>query len=400
MKKFVVVIDRLGCIRITLSLTMMMSILSGTFAQELSDKLTNELEGIYETSGLVGFSAAIVNADSILYLKGFGYENVDLQTAFSVDQRFSVASVSKTFIGISLMRLVEQGSLTLSTPVNEILPFEVVHPSFPDHEITVEHLARHTSGILNGDLENHSFYLKEGFTMEKKTVGKAAHKQFSTWQNNGKVELENLLRATLSIDGELYSKNRFAKSKPGESYNYSNLGAALAAYIVQLKIGTDYRTYIEQFALEELGFERGIWRNTISEIPSSYFQNQVAVPNYYPNLYPAGGMMLSGRELAVYLREMIRGFQGKSPILEAESFIEMMSPESRVETESGIFWELKGDNIFHNGGNYGVTSFMSFDRKTGIGKVFLTNISSYQDDELLKQMIGIWRKMDEYKASF
>ena len=73
MKKFVVVIDRLGCIRITLSLTMMMSILSGTFAQELSDKLTDELEGIYETSGLVGFSAAIVNADSILYLKGFGY---------------------------------------------------------------------------------------------------------------------------------------------------------------------------------------------------------------------------------------------------------------------------------------------------------------------------------------
>jgi hypothetical protein len=43
---------------------------------------------------------------------------------------------------------------------------------------------------------------------------------------------------------------------------------------------------------------------------------------------------------------------------------------------------------------------MSFDKTTGIGKIFITNISSYKDDSLLKVMIAIWNKLGEYESKF
>ena len=97
---------------------------------------------------------------------------------------------------------------------------------------------------------------------------------------------------------------------------------------------------------------------------------------------------------------MIRGFNGNSQLLSSGSFQLMMNPSDASNPKGGVFWELNDEKVGHNGGNYGVTCFMSFDKNTGIGKVFMTNISSYLDDSLLKEMIGVWRKLAEYESKF
>ena len=76
----------------------------------------------------------------------------------------------------------------------------------------------------------------------------------------------------------------------------------------------------------------------------------------------------------------------------------MMTSNNEETNKSGIFWELNDDKIGHNGGNYGVTVFMSFNKVTGIGKIFITNISSYRDDKLLKEMVRVWRKLEDYES--
>lgn len=385
--------------KIILIITSILGLFNETIAQTTSDNLSKELSELYGNSQLSGFAVAIVNADSVLYGDNFGYEDVKSKKMFSAEQRFYVASISKTFIGISLMKLVESGELELSTPINSILPFKVTNPYFTKSKITVEHLARHTSSILYDGLELKSWYLDNKIDLEIKDIGKSAFKDFSSWDKNKEIELGVFLEECLSLEGNLYSKKLFSKNKPGEKYEYSNLGAALAAYIIELKTGIDYREYIENFAEEELGLPTGIWRKTVTEeIPTNYFQNKVKTPVHKSNLYPTGGMMLSGKELSNYLTEMIRGFQGKSSILKPKSFQKMMSSQNTGKEGNGIFWELNGDKIGHNGGNYGVTCFMSFNKTTGIGKVFITNISSYQDDKLLKEMIGIWNKMGEFET--
>jgi len=76
----------------------------------------------------------------------------------------------------------------------------------------------------------------------------------------------------------------------------------------------------------------------------------------------------------------------------------MMS--NRNNGKGGIFWELNDDKIGHNGGNYGTICFMNFDKKTGLGKIFMTNISSYENEDLLEEMITIWKKLGEYESKF
>lgn len=359
-------------------------------AQYENSTISQELFRLYEDSNLSGFAVSIVSADGILHQESFGFEDIEAEKVFSVEQKFSIASISKTFIGIGLMKLIEQGDLKLSTPINSILPFKVINPKFKDIEIKVEDLARHTSSIVYGELESKTWYLERPLDLTKKDVGKNAFKDFTAWDKNDNISLGEFLKECLTESGKFYSKKRFSKSKPGTHYAYSNIGAALAAYIIELKTGIAYDLYIEELTNKEFDFRSGVWRNTLEEsMPTSYFQNKIKTPVHKSNLYPAGGMMLSCNELSLYLIEMIKGYSGDSKVLNPESFQLMMNTKDDKNNSNGLFWELKGDSIGHNGGNYGVTCFMSFNKKTGIGKIFIANISSYNDSKLLAEMITI-----------
>ena len=50
---------------------------------------------------------------------------------------------------------------------------------------------------------------------------------------------------------------------------------------------------------------------------------------------------------------MIKGYNGDSKVLNPESFQQMMNTKDDKNNSNGLFWELKGDSIGHNGENYG-----------------------------------------------
>lgn len=356
-----------------------------SIGQETNKTLDSEIENLYESSEIPGFAIAIVNSDSVVFQKSYGYENLDQQLKFSTKQRFNIASTSKTFIGIGIMSLIEDGKLTLDTPINDLLPFKVDNPHNTT-EITIRHLATHRSSILDNNIEKKSWYLDSPLTLSKKEVYNDTYRTFCSWAGNKNVNLGDFLKASLTKDGEHYSKKRFAKTQPGYTYVYSNIGAALAAYIIELKTGMSYDQYIEKFVTREFGFPAGVWKHTSDQLPTSYFQNKIEIPAYRPILYPTGGMMLSCEELSYYLVQMIKGFKGESNILTPESFQKMMN----LSEGNGVFWKLEENKVGHNGGNSGVICLMNFDKETGIGKVLLTNISSYESDNLLKQVVKIW----------
>lgn len=340
-------------------------VLSNTInGQSINGTISQELSRHYKDSKLSGFAVSIVSSSGILHQESFGFEDMETGKKFSPEQRFSIASISKTFIGIGLMKLVEQGDLKLSTPINSILPFKITNPKFKNIEITIEDLARHTSSIIYDELEAKSWYLERPLNLTKKDVGKNAFKDFTAWDKNDNISLGEFLKECLTESGEFYSKKHFSKSKPGTNYAYSNIGAALAAYIIELKTGIAYNQYIEELVNKEFGFSNGVRRNTFVEsMPTSYFQNKTKTPIHKSNLYPTGGMMLSCNELSFYLIEMMEGYKGDSKVLNPESFQLIMNAKDDENNSNGLFWALKGDTIGHNGGNYGVTCFMSFNKK-------------------------------------
>ena len=119
------------------------------------DSLTAELESIRSQGHFNGFGVAIVDRKGVRYQHGFGFADVQARKAYGIHTVQSVASVSKTLVGLALLKAQEQGLLTLDDPVNKYLPFPVVNPAFPDVPITLRHLATHTSSIRDND-----FYLR------------------------------------------------------------------------------------------------------------------------------------------------------------------------------------------------------------------------------------------------
>lgn len=107
------------------------------------EALTDQLDSIQQNGKIPGFAVSIANADGTIYAKGFGYADVKSETPYTEHTIQPIASVSKTLIGIALMKAREMGKLKLDDPILQYLPFKVSNPNHPEQVITIRHLAVH-----------------------------------------------------------------------------------------------------------------------------------------------------------------------------------------------------------------------------------------------------------------
>ena len=106
---------------VTLTLNILVSSMYCQTNDSIAVKLTEELDKIYTRRHINGFSVAIVNQDGTLYEKGFGYSNIKANKKYTNNTIQSIASVSKIFIGITLLKAQELGKLSLDDPINKHL---------------------------------------------------------------------------------------------------------------------------------------------------------------------------------------------------------------------------------------------------------------------------------------
>ena len=109
---------------------------------QIDDIVTEQMK----VSHLPGVAVAIVDHGRVTKLATYGEANLEWPAKVDPDTRFQLASATKLFTGILLMRAVEQGRLSLDDPISTFFPapesWSGVH---------VRQLANHTSG-LNEDL--------------------------------------------------------------------------------------------------------------------------------------------------------------------------------------------------------------------------------------------------------
>ena len=96
-----------------------------------------------------GIGISITVKGDILLSEGYGYADIENQMPFTDSTIMNIASISKTFIGVSMMHAVEKGLLNLDEDVNEYLSFKIVNPHRPDKKILVKHLMAHRSSIID-----------------------------------------------------------------------------------------------------------------------------------------------------------------------------------------------------------------------------------------------------------
>jgi len=183
-----------------------------------------------------GVTVGVVKDDRVLFVKGYGYANVEERAAVSgLDTRFRIASISKTFIWTAVMMLVEQGKLDLDADVNTYLEGVELPRTF-DTPVTLNHLMAHRAGF-------------------EQSIALFMHSDIGG----------------MSVTDALNRDMPEIVFEPGTRTSYSNYGSSIAAKVVADVSGMPYADFIERELLAPLGMS-----NTTLRIPSEWPEAQRA----------------------------------------------------------------------------------------------------------------------------
>jgi len=126
-----------------LRLLLASTILAATTTAAAADPVDDIVREYMQASHIPGVAIAVIKDGEVSKMEGYGQANLEWDSPVTPDTPFQTASASKIFAGVVLMRLVEQGTLSLDDPLTKF--FDGAPESWAT--ITVRHLASHTSGL-------------------------------------------------------------------------------------------------------------------------------------------------------------------------------------------------------------------------------------------------------------
>lgn len=380
----------------------------------LKDSLTMEIENFRENGIFNGFSVSIVDDKGTLYQKGFGFADIKNKKPYTDFTIQNIGSISKTFVGIALLKAQELGKLKLDDPVNKYLSFKVANPDFPDAEITIRHLATHTSGIVDNEFYlTRNYYLKEDQNLDSVSLVFDEMQMFNP--ATSMVSMEVFLKNTLLEKGTWYTSETYQNNKPGDVYEYSNLGTTLAAFILEKATGESFDKFTGKHILKPLKMNASGWHFKDVEFSNHsklYADPATVLPFYSLVTYPDGNFITSVNDLSLYLTELIKGYNGNGTLLNKESYMDFFRPQLKAHNfternERNPYNESYNVGIFigfgysgyigHTGGDPGTASMLFFNPKTNIGRILIVN-TSFSGKEGSRAFFGIWDILEKYQA--
>ncbi len=104
--------------------------------------IANFVDNLHRKYGFNG-NVLVAKEGKILYEKAIGWADYLHRDSLKINSEFELASVTKTFTGVGVLQLVEEGKITLDDNVKKFFP------KFPYEGITVRLLLSHRSGMMN-----------------------------------------------------------------------------------------------------------------------------------------------------------------------------------------------------------------------------------------------------------
>jgi CubicO group peptidase (beta-lactamase class C family) len=288
-------------------------------------------------------------ANRIIAAKTIGLADRASGRLVTIDDPVRVASISKLYVALGVLRLVEQGKLDLDRDVSDYLGWQLRHPTFPEAKITLRLLLSHQSGISDD-----ADYL---------------------------IPVDETVRAKLA-DPKAWD----VAHAPGKWFRYSNLTFPVIASIMEAATGERFDRLMTRMVMKPLrldacfnwsgcspnrvrqaivlydekgGVRRDDLRGVLPACPGVPAKDGGCDLNKYQLSWngaifsPQGGLRISGRDLAKTGQMLLRGGKG---FLKASSFKQLITPYWRFdgangETEKGFFcsYSLAVQEIGHGG---------------------------------------------------
>nr|TXF85399.1 serine hydrolase [Alkalicoccus halolimnae] len=306
-------------------------------AADVEPFLDDVVEEQMEEWDIANLTLSVVADGEVVLAKGYGLEDIEQETPVDAETTlFRIGSTGKLFTWTAVMQLVEAGELDLDTDVNEYLDFEI--PSYLEYgenqteaePITLRHLMSHTPGF------------------EDKLTGLFALSE---------EELPPL-------DQYVREEKPARVFPPGEVPAYSNYGAALAGYIVEVVSGMPYSEYVEENIYAPLGMENSSFRQPL---PPDIAENMAGAYRYVDGGFlegefefmpePAGSMSSSASDMARFMLAYLQeGAVDGERILAEETvngmFAEQYTVDPRLDNTAHGFIKtaINGRDVFHHPG--------------------------------------------------
>ena len=316
----------------------------------------------------VGAIAGVLDMVDGPLIAGTGRVRAAGGPAPDADTTFEIGSITKTFTALALAQAVVTGRLSLDTPVRDILPAGRTVPSRNGREITVEQLARHTSGLPHSPQR---LGLRALWAVA--TRGEDPYAPIST-----PVLLDWLSQTRL-------------RRTPGEArIRYSNFGAGVLGVALTHVYGkATYYEMVEEVVLRPLGLTATTAEPGETLAQGHTFRRRPA-PNWHlDGLAGAGALRSTARDLLSYLHAQLE--PDLTPLAEAIRLTHvLLKPAARMTV--GLGWmrsvSRAGPMFWHNGGTGGFRSFAGFLPDHGAAAVVLVNDRRSPDRAARRLLVG------------
>lgn len=285
---------------------------------------------------------------------GMGVTSVETRVPVTPQTLYQIGSITKTFLGTLVMRLVEMGEVELDAPIKHYLPDLKLQDADAMERATLFHCLTHTGGWL-GDY------------------------------------FDDLGRGDDALARIVASMAQLPQLTPlGAVWSYNNAGFYLAGRVVEVVTGKPFESAMQELIFDPLGLENSYFfaEDVISRAfavgHEKQSDNTITVARPWAlsrSAHPPGGILSNIPDLLAYARFHMG--DGSLPdgtrILSQQSLTEMQTPyfPSTDPQSVGLTWymrDVNGAKMFgHNGGTNGQLTVLQICPARKLAFAVLTN---------------------------
>ena len=310
-----------------------------------------------------GLAVALVHDGELLWGKGYGYGDLEAGTPVTLDTRFRIASISKTFTAVGILQLRDAGKLCLDDPASKYLDwFDLQYEGAPP--ITIRNLLTHSSGLPR---DSHN----------------------PMWTDCEAPDWDEFVAEM---------QKRSPTRAPNDKFAYSNVGYSCLGGIIEAVTGQTWAEYLQENILDRLGMSETcpvpqpddpLLAKGYSRLSDDY-QREV-MPFFLMNGFEASANFASSiNDLVKYAA--FHSSTGDNPILSSHTLRDMHRIHWLEESWQDGYglgtmiyrlndWEISG----HAGGYPGYLTGFTLCRKHKVGIIVLTNALASSPPEYINQ---------------
>ncbi|QFT55157.1 serine hydrolase [Microbulbifer sp. THAF38] len=307
----------------------------GSPVQTVEKILEDAVDEKRRLSDLVGLGAIVIQDGKVVGLSVSGERKKGSDSFVSLDDKWHIGSITKSFTATMIARLIERGDLDWGTSIEDVFPDES-KINLEWKSVTLRDLLTHTSGVAR-DFSPFIFF-------KNPEAGAARMKARET-------AVKNVLA-------------KKPETTPGHTFMYSNIGYTIAGVMAEKKTGIPWENLIMQEVFAPLGIKSGgfgVPNDSEDKLDQPWGHKNIlgfkisTKQDNSPILGPAGTIHISLYDLALYASEHLKGLKGRGTILEKESFHRLHSPNLNNYAYGWVIGSPKGLDIgnvhWHNGSN-------------------------------------------------